>query len=114
MKLVCYGLRAIAYSDDEPANIYECKKPLVEIRWIKEVDKSKKEVDIPFSRLRSWRRTNNIFLPSHASASADNVTVWQALVYLLRVLYCERIYNEQLSENSPPQLLSNGAISVLI
>jgi hypothetical protein len=77
LKLVCYSLKAIADSDDEHANTYECKKPLVEIRSKKEIAKSKKEVDIAFSRLRSWRRAHNMFLPSQASASADNVAVWQ-------------------------------------
>jgi hypothetical protein len=114
LKLVCYSLRAIAYSDDEPANIYECKKPLVEIRWIKEVGKSKKEVDIaPFKTAIMEKNQKHIFAFS-CKCFSNNVAVWQALVYLLTVLYCERVYNEQLSENSPLQLLSNGAISDLI
>jgi hypothetical protein len=62
LKLVCYSLRAIADSDDEPANIYEYKRPLVEIRWIKEVGKSKKEVDItPFKTAIMEKSSQHFF-----------------------------------------------------
>jgi hypothetical protein len=60
-------------------------------RWIKEVGKSKKEIDIAPFKTAIMEKSSQHFLPSHASASADNVAVWQALVCLLRVLYCKRI-----------------------
>jgi hypothetical protein len=102
LKLVCYGLRAIAYSDDEPANIYECKKPLVEIRWIKEVGKSKKEVDIPFQDCDHGEELTTYFyllmqvLQKIMSQFGRPLSIFQGS-YIASVSR-----NEQLSENSPP------------
>lgn len=56
--------------------ISECKKLLVEMRWTKEVG-VKEEVDIKLFQDCDHLEEVNMFLPSQASALADNLAVWR-------------------------------------